>query len=187
MQDQDRDKMRMFYANLISQYLTQKDPNALIFRTLIDTWYAYWKGGPFLTDAGAARWVNTGDIRKRPELANAISLRSKEAGESIRGGDYNELVKDHAIPVKTLRLRMSQLNDKSIDAVDEYLQVNYRIALLKLRQHTRLSGRKHHNLQDSVDSRTRYASAGIEMEPTPEDIARRRGHLSWGSGDLDHR
>lgn len=106
-----------------------------MFRTFIDNWYGYYKGGDFVNRNGKPKWFNKPNPKKEKSALLQMDFISKNAKKLIDGLDDSKgtLVKDHSIPVKILRKLM--INGDSgpiigICNIEDFLLNHYRLGVI---------------------------------------------------------
>src|SRR5512132_2593582 len=84
-------------------YVEHQERDTHLFRTLVDSWYAYDCGEPLLNKSGRPKWLNNPDPAKEGDTLRCMPYVSVEAMKRINGGEPGRLVRDHVIPIGRLR------------------------------------------------------------------------------------
>jgi hypothetical protein len=166
--------MKNTYLQYLELYLSAKDENGSLFRTFVDNWYAYHKGGPLLNRNGNPKWFNNPDPIKEREAFLSMDYVSVKAMKLINSnGCGDRLVKDHSVPVKVLRkLIVNQGSGKILDIsrIQEFLEKYYRLGVIT-KDEDKQFGREGLTSEmpknwDEIDPFARYHAVGI-IEATP--------------------
>ena len=154
---------------MLSLYLRLDMSSGQIFRTLVDDWFAYSKGPPFLNKNDNPIWFNNPDPSKDQCRKALLSMDyiSIEANRLIFLGERG-LVKDHAIPLKKLESLLKELPDqnKNSAGVRIFLEGHYRLGVLTQTEHQQLNGRLKAEMPedwDGLDLRARYKAVDIKL------------------------
>ncbi len=156
-------------VEMLSLYLIRDMRSGSLFRTLVDDWFAYSKGEPYLNKNGNPVWFNNPDPTK-PKYREALlgmDYISIEAKKRIDGGKRG-LVKDHSIPLKKLEYLLKDLPEqsKSPASVLSFLESHYRLGVLTEDEHKLLKGKLKSDMPDGWDGRNlqaRYKAANIPI------------------------
>jgi len=141
-----------------------------LYRTLFDNWYAYDKGGPFLSRSGGGTpyWFNKPNAAKHGKALTLMDFMSEDAALIVDAlGSGGVLTVDHAIPVAVLRNMMLEGAPGWTDAsdVERFLRRYYRVGVITAAEHDRLrfNGLNHGMPADwdGVDVFARYQKVGI--------------------------
>ena len=158
--------MEATYLKYLQIYHQSKDDNGSLFRTLVDNWFGYAKAGPFLSKNDKPRWFNNPDPVKNRDALLAMDFVSCRAFRVIEGLQEDNLVKDHAIPIKVLRSSFKNLQEPSASDIENFLNENYRLGVITKFEDKLLNQKKLRSKMpdswDNIDWQARYVEAGIE-------------------------
>lgn len=161
-----RDALRIANLHYIKAFIEADDPNGML-RTYVDNWFAYKQGGSFLTNSLRARWFNRKDFQTKPQAVLNFHYHSERAWSVFHDdAPWENLVKDHTIPIRILKQRLFNLEAKSIEAIENILIESYRIALITEEEHRNLAniGLAYDLPANAQNSHlSRYEEARIEM------------------------
>lgn len=139
------------------------------FRTLFDYWFAYRTGGPFLNSNSRPQWLNHPSPDKYGEALRRAHFISSGAARTMAGIEHNRLMKDHAIPVSTLRNMLFDTRLKSVEQVRAFMERHYRIGVITKAEDDAICAvglrscmPEHWSSGDSPF--VRYAASGIESQ-----------------------
>ncbi|MFN3725217.1 MAG: hypothetical protein ACK4SZ_02815 [Allosphingosinicella sp.] len=121
------------------QIAVEARDRAAPYRTFFDNFYAYYRGGPLLNDAGRPYWFNNPCPRKHRNALASLHFVSSAASRVLAGLDTERLVRDHAIPVAVLREILMNAHPPSDEVVERYLRSFYRLGLITESEDERLS------------------------------------------------
>tara|TARA_R110000787_G_scaffold237879_2_gene344208 strand:+ start:587 stop:1168 length:582 start_codon:yes stop_codon:yes gene_type:complete len=113
----------------VSECQTQFD-----FRTSIDSWFGYLRGGAFLSRNGRPHWFNAEQLvnpPKRLEATRSMHFISNKALAIIES-DLRpaNLVKDHAVPCLVLLRELKQMRPTTKGEVERFLKDKYRVGVI---------------------------------------------------------
>lgn len=128
---------------------------AFLLRNFLDNWYGHSREarlpqgttGLFVTSSGNPRWFNTGDLklgkRGRATARNYFDFVSCEAERVCREESEEPLIKEHAVPVKTLGLMLRGASERfqDLSATDLRLLLErfYKVALVTKEDDARIN------------------------------------------------
>jgi len=157
--------MEKTYLKYIETFLRAKEPNAHLFRTFVDNWFAYHTGGPFLNSRGRAKWFNNPDPVSERSALLQMHWISQSAQNVLNGKEIVHLVKDHAIPLLVLRNRMFQFEEWTLNSIRQFLIENYKLGLITIDEDNKInkSGLRQKMPERTADPvwMSRYLSAGL--------------------------
>lgn len=170
--EQPADKIAAYekgYLQHLLLFTQHQSSDGHLFRTLVDNWYGYHRAGPFLNSRGRPHWFNNVQGKDHGKLGTALAAMdyiSEEAAIALRSQAGN-LVKDHAIPIRALRIAMLEERPSSIEAIREYLLRWYRLGVITQSEHNRLRQLGLVSAMpsdwDERDVFARYLTAGIKL------------------------
>ena len=151
------------------------------FRDFADNWYAFDRGGPFLTAGSRPRWFNNPCAWGSRDQLNAMNFCSAAAREIINAAAADSaaflqkrrakevslrLMIDHAIPLVILRQRVfADVTLRSIPALRDYMRASYRRGVITSSEDASLNGLGLRSRMpadwDGVDPYARYRAASI--------------------------
>jgi len=150
-------------------YIDSGERSSSFFRTLIDNWNAYHRGGHFLNRNGGPHWFNRVTKKDRAKLAPALEqmdIVSPRAAAILDGRVEGVIVKDHAIPSAFIRDRMLAERPSTPDQIREFLLSWYRLGVITEDEHKLLDDRDcRHTMPpgwNGAPGFARYVYAGIE-------------------------
>lgn len=151
---------------MLSLYVRLKIGSSQIFRTLVDDWFAFSRGFPFLNSKGKPVWLNNPDPARREAALLGMHYISEKARRCIKGRERC-LVKDHAIPLQKLEQMLKhEWRDWSPAGVRAFLERYYRLGVITQEEHTQLSQRGFRSSMppdwDKLDPWARYKAVKIE-------------------------
>lgn len=173
MKQSDFAKARFAFANMIAEYRAAEIWDSSLFGILIDSWYAYERGGHFvkrpvsaLQKVGNPRTFNNPNSEAEFRALREIPCRSIEADRVLKGVSAERLVKDHSIPRAVLRdLAFEELPFRpKAEDVDDWLRRRYRVAVLTKVEHDALPWPS--SMPPSWDGHDHYCRyIGIKLVP----------------------
>lgn len=138
----DRLRREQAYLRHILIYIESGETSSSFFRTLIDNWNAYHRGGPFLkTRTGSPHWFNKVKPTDLSTLGPALRKMDFISAEAMRILDQRgggALSKDHAVPNTLLRDMILDERPATETAVREFLLAWYRLGVITEAEHARL-------------------------------------------------
>lgn len=150
-------------------YIDSGERSSSFFRTLIDNWNAYYRGGPFLNRNGSPHWFNRVTAKDRAKLAPALELMdiiSPQAAAILDGKVEGVIVKDHAVPSALIRDRLLAERPETPEHIRDFLQSWYRLGVITDEEHKLLNDRGCRHTMPSAWAGTpgfaRYIHVGIE-------------------------
>ena len=161
-------------------YVGHEEDDPHLFRTLVDSWYGYERGEEFLTrKSGRPKWFNRRELanhrNKLRSMMPWISLKAMELIERNSAEPVKDwLVKDHAIPLDSLRKIIRGIADVSIESIEAALREYYHIGIITSDEHARLNKKLKKDMPDhwkvGHNPYERYRVAGIRRYegPLPE-------------------
>jgi hypothetical protein len=170
--DQERQRRKHVCLLHLKIYVEHQEHDTHLFRNLVDSWYAYDRGGPLLHKSGRPKWLNNPDPAKKGEMLRFMPYKSVEAMRRINGDVPGRLVKDHVIPLSRLEKIVCENPDASIEAIEEALHRCYRVAIITKEEHDRLCGEGHRtmmpgNWKNADNPFERYHAADIQLHGDP--------------------
>jgi hypothetical protein len=161
------DDLRKTYLRYLLEYVRSGDPHSNVFRTFVDNWFAYYTGGSFLKTSLAAKWFNRADLKKKPDAIAKFHLCSVRAKQVIDGiVEWEDLVKDHCIPLSILRKKLCKANPTTIEDVERILIQYYKIGLITQEENAKLNARRLRSempIGVETSPNARYESANIAL------------------------
>jgi hypothetical protein len=159
--------MKNNYLQYLEVYLNNADENGALFRTFIDSWYAYYKGGPLLNRNGNVVWLNRPDpIKLKDTLIHAGDFISTKAMRIMNGEEPGRLVKDHSIPIKILRKLIVREQRVNTAYIEEFLKDHYRLGIITKDEDRKINAEKlRSNMPEDWDEKdpfARYRAVNIE-------------------------
>ena len=144
--------MENTYLKYLQLYHNAGDENGALFRTLIDNWYGFSKGGPFLNKNDKPKWFNNPNpVNDRAALL-AMDFVSFDAYEVMEGNHQDNLVKDHAIPVRILRQKFKELQAPNLINIRKFLKRYYKLGVITKTEDVLLNQNKlRSNMPDDWD------------------------------------
>lgn len=143
MDEARRTELRQSFLAYLSVYRRTRNPDSSLFGTLIDSWYAYYRGGIFVKRTGNPRTLANPTGRLELEAMRQLPFISQSAGEVLFQGAKGRLVREHSIPKAFLReLFLDELPlESGIDEIQEWLCRRYHVAVLTYAEHRNLPNR----------------------------------------------
>ena len=136
------------------------------FRTFIDNWYAYHKRGPFLNRNLKPHWFNKPHPVKHRKALLSMEFVSQNARVAIESGEAVHLVKDHSIPVVTLREMFLDLELTTTDDIRKFLIEKYCLGVITKSEDQNIDARKLRFKMpenwNGTDAFARYSEVGIQ-------------------------
>jgi hypothetical protein len=179
-----RSRLEATYLEHISLHLRSRDPDGRPLRTYIDAWFAYFRGGPLVTQAGCQQWMNTGDLASNPALADYVHAISEAAHEQLQLGQSSRLVKDHTVPKAYVCARLFDLPRNDPESIRQCLRRWYTVSILTKAEHARLGtgGGMPSGWEESLLSRNNLARFARYKGANPAIRYRllRAYHDQWG-------
>lgn len=127
------------YLEHIILHLKSGDQDNRPMRTYLDSWYAYHVGPPLIGGKSKTpRWMNTGDLEKKPDLADHCHAVSVEARSRIDRGMTGGLVKDHCVPMKTIIAELKKASWSDAARLRAFLLSRYCVAVITQDEHVRV-------------------------------------------------
>lgn len=123
-------------------FLESGETSSSFFRTLVDNWYAYYRGDAFLKSTGSPLWFNAvkpKDLNSKGRALSQMDFVSENAEAVLTHKAQGILVKDHAVPVKLLRDRLIEEQPTSLEPIREFLCTWYKLGVITEEEHRRLS------------------------------------------------
>lgn len=156
------------YLKYLEIYHATNDNNGSLFRSFIDNWYAYYRGGPFLNSSGNPKWFNNPNPQREWDALTSMDFVSKKALSVMEGKHTDRLVKDHSIPIKIIRSEFSKLETPNIEIIKHFLIANYKLGVITKTEDRLLDKRKLRSGMpenwDGKNWRARYEKVNIEEE-----------------------
>jgi hypothetical protein len=145
-------------------------------RTLFDSWYAHWKGPPYVKSTGTVQWFNYREMAL-PRLREAVKSMhyvSKDAWDVlIEKVAAQRLMKDHAVPVKVLRREIKAKSFATVEQLERFLIDRYRVGVITKTEDDRLPKDLRADMPDGDHSEyARYNDPRVEIERSIE-------HVEW--------
>ncbi len=151
-------------------------------RTLFDSWYAHWRGPPFVKSTGSAQWFNRKDLEAHRfrDAVRSMHFVSKDAWDVLDAWDVSterapeqRLMKDHSVPVKILRREIKAKNFATVDQLEQFLIDRYRVAVITKIEDGRLSKNLKAHMPDGDHSEyARYNDPRVKIQRSID-------HLEW--------
>ena len=145
-------------------------------RSLLDSWYAYWMGRPYVKSTGTVQWFNHRELAL-PRLRDAVKSMhyiSKDAWDVLtERAPPQRLMKDHAVPVKVLRREIKTKRFATIGQLEQFLIDRYRVGVITKTEDVRLGKVfKDEMPRDASSEYARYRDSRVTIERSTE-------HLEW--------
>lgn len=118
--------------------IREKD-HSFPFRTVLDNWFAFREGGPFLNGNSRPHWFNNPCPDKHGQALSRAHFVSTAAARTLCGFARERLMKDHAVPVAVLRDMLFDGQLQSIDEVRAFLLRHYRFGIITEEQDSSLN------------------------------------------------
>jgi hypothetical protein len=140
LEEQRRAELRNGYLDHLLIYLATGNPDSTFFGTLIDSWYAYHRGGIFIKPSESPRTLTNPSQRLELQAMRELPFISQGAGAILFEGASGRLVKEHTIPRAHLRRMMIARRGELVTrgAIEAYLCAWYHVAALTLAEHKSL-------------------------------------------------
>jgi hypothetical protein len=140
----NRDQQRVGCLEQLRIWITHEQRSSGLFRTLVDSWYAFDRGGALLSRSGEPHWFNKPDPHKKGHCKAIFEMGwyvSVEAIKLFENPDLFEkkdparsLIKDHAVPLAVLRCELRKI-DPTTPAIEAFLRKNYHVAIITKQEH----------------------------------------------------
>jgi hypothetical protein len=168
-------ELRLSYASHILAFVEVDNPYGHLMRTLLDSWHAAKRGWPFMTRPGPGAGYSPIHLNAPAPNSNREALlllrHSRAANDIMHYRATGELVKDHAVPVATIRGWICKAGLRTTEDVDAFLLKWYRVTLLTKGEHKSLDKADLRSAMphdwDSSNPWARYAA--IDMLPDPDN------------------
>lgn len=143
MDEDRRQDLRASFLYHLKTYRRFRNPDSSFFGTLIDSWYAYQRGGVFIKNTQNPRTFENPAGRLEFEAMRQLPFISRSAGKVLFEGATGRLVRDHSIPKAFLRkLFLDEIpRSAGIDKIQEWLCSRYHVAALTKAEHGSLPDR----------------------------------------------
>jgi len=182
-----------FYRNHEDYWLQQTFLNVsdrqiqFDFRTSIDSWFGYLRGGAFLSKNGRPHWFNAEQLVNSPgrlDATRSMHFISNAALAVINSDERPaNLVKDHAVPCLVLLRELKQIRPTTKAEVERFLKDRYRLGVITRSEDRALNscGLKQ-AMPPSDGLLSRYVTAkiyGVEPEPISRTYGPRERCGKW--------
>lgn len=143
MDDNRRYELRDSFLQHLQIFRRVQNPDSSLFGTLIDSWYAYQRGGVFVKPTGNPRTLNNPSGRLEREAMRQLPFVSQAAGKILHENHTGRLVREHSIPKAYLReLFMTEVqSDAPTARIETWLLRRYHVAALTKEEHDTLPDR----------------------------------------------
>lgn len=154
------------YLEYLKIYHNNKHENGSLFRGFVDDWFAYSyrnkKDNPFLNSKGNPKWFNNPNPIKEKDALLQMHFVSKEAMQIINGKISGRLIKDHAVPIYTLRkLMRNKLRDNADShEIRQFLDKFYTLGVISKGEDDVLNSTQYKlksNMPDDWDEKNMFA------------------------------
>jgi hypothetical protein len=133
-----RNALALSYAEHIL-IASQVGDRSAPFRTFFDNWFAFRMAGPFLNQNSRPHWFNNPSPDKHGSALENCHFVSCGAARVLSGMSRDRLVKDHCVPVSTLREIIIDRQPQTIEDVEGLLLQFYRVGVLTKAEDDRLT------------------------------------------------
>lgn len=172
MDEARRRELRESFLSHLQIYRRCSNPDSSFFGTLIDSWYAYERGGVFIKRTQNPRTLDNPKGSLELAAMRQLPFISRSAGAVLFKGEMGRLVREHSIPKAFLReLFLDEVPlDGGIEKIQEWLLSRYHVAALTEAEHRNLSNRSVMPVDwDGNDAWCRYLGLARYDEPTCVD------------------
>lgn len=157
------------------QIAVEARDQAAPYRTFFDNFYAYFRGGPLLNQAGRPHWFNNPCPQKHRNALMTVHFVSSTAARVLAGLYTERLVRDHAIPVAVIREILMNAHRPSDELVERYLRSFYRLGLITESEDERINAaglrsRMPENWHPHDGAFARYEAVGITAQQVRDEL-----------------
>ena len=153
----------MASLQMLLLYIKSGHTENALFRTLVDSWFAYAEGPPFVDHKLRPIWLNNPDPTTRNALLKRVHYVSDAAKRIVDGiapynpeDDNGRLVKDHSIPLRVLRALLEETPVSSIEDLEHRLKQFYCLGLITRAEDRKLARSKMPEGWNGIDPFARY-------------------------------